>query len=217
MSKEILAALIGIGGVVLGFVCSEVTKWVRNRAMQKHRAQAKEREKIQAAKELDELSFEVLAAIRVTPHGVQNKDNWIDRLQKFSEQNRNWLGRDLTFSVEKTAWRIKDNRFIYEEGKPPYCCNELTSDLLLLKLAILSLISEAMQWDSKELKRKEKEQMRLVWRSFQGPLFDRPGETIEAREADQTEQWHNEWKHGKFKVGEYLAMASYINARGGRS
>lgn len=154
-----------------------------------------------------------MAAVQVKPHGVQNKDKWVSRLQQFAKQYDDVLG-PIAGYVNRISYKIEDSTFDHETlGNPPYCCDQVEEDLALLKLCILPVVAKELDWDSGTIEREEKQLLEKIWLNFQEVFLSPSGMPMKEYQVQQVNQWYAEWKTFKFKIhqSENLAMAPYVN------
>jgi hypothetical protein len=195
-------------GFILGIFSGLMWPLLREKvAERKEKKEMKERKR-QVLQHLDDISSDIMGAVRVEPHGVQNKDKWVARLQDFAKQYDELIG-PLAGSVKRIAYKIEDSTFDHENlGDPPYCCDEVAVDLALLRLCILPLVAEERGWDAKTVEAKEREHLRNIWSIWQEIVL--PGQLDKWHERIEDE-WYSEWQNKKFRVAEKLGMATYIN------
>ena len=196
-------------GLVLGCLSGFVWPQLRGRIAAKKERQAQAERKARILKDLDSIASDVMAAVQEQPHGIQNKDNWVARLQAFAKDYEDLLG-SLAGYVRRISYRIEDSAFDHEtQGSPPYCCDEVEVDLALLRLCVLPVSAREMGWSPEEIEREEKRLLDRIWLNAQEIRLASEEET--AREVDE---WHAKWKAGEFEIHHAagsLAMAPYVN------
>lgn len=222
-------------GLLLGFVSGFVWPHLRDKISERKDRKDKAERKGRILKELDVLASDVMAAVQVQPHGVQNKDEWARRLRKLATDYGDALG-PLAGYVKRISYKIKDSTFDHERlGNPPYCCDQVEEDLAFLKLCILPIVANELGWDSGAIEKEEKRLLEKIWVNLQEvvlpplPPGARPGMTeeeltqafvgydaakaAEENKARQLNQWHAEWQAYEFKIveSENLAMTPYVN------
>lgn len=222
-------------GLLLGSMSGFVWPRLRDKIAAKKDRRAKAERKAQILKDLDAIASDVMAAVQVKPHGVQNKDKWVSRLQQFATQYDDVLGLIAGY-VKRISYKIEDSTFDHASlGTPPYCCDQVEEDLAFLKLCILPIVAKALGWDLGMIEKEEKRLLEKAWVNFHeivpprlppGARWDMTDEELQrafegwdAEKANaeyrtqQVNQWHAEWKAYQFKIGtdENLAMAPYVN------
>jgi hypothetical protein len=212
------AGITFASGLVLGFMSGFVWPHLRETITERKENRARADRKARILKDLDLIASDVMAAVQVNPHGVQNKNNWVCRLQQFADQYDEDIG-ELAGYVKRISYKIEDSTFDHSTlGNPPYCCDQVENDLALLRLCIFPIVAKDLKWGSEELEVKENQMLEIVWRNFQEiimpPLRHPDPETWhEEYKSAHLKQWHTEWKAYEFKIGpsENLAMAPYVN------
>lgn len=229
-----------VSGLLLGFISAFVWPLLRDKLSERKKRKAKAERKTGILKDLDAIASDIMAAVQAEPHGVQNKDKWVSRLQQFATQYDDIIG-PIGGCVKRISYKIEDSTFDHQTlGNPPYCCDQVEEDLALLKLCILPFVAGGLGWDSKAVEREEKQLLEKVWRNFQEivmapmPPIDRHANMTEEELAEKmvnayanydvdkateeyvakhVNQWHAEWTTYKFKLDQRtnLAMAPYIN------
>jgi len=219
----------------LGFMSGFVWPRLRDKISERKDRKAKAERKARILKDLDVIASDVMAAVQVQPHGVQNKDKWVSRLQQFATQYDDVLG-PIAGYVKCISYKIEDSTFDHASlGSPPYCCDQVEEDLAFLKLCILPIVAKELGWDLGTIEKEEKQLLEKIWVNFQeivmppSPPGTHAGMTeeelqqaytgydakkaAEEYKAQHLNQWHAEWKDYKFKIGqnENLAMAPYVN------
>jgi hypothetical protein len=222
-------------GLLLGVMSGFVWPRLRDKISERKDHKAKTERKARILKDLDAISSDVMAAVQAEPHGVQNKDKWVSRLQQFATQYDDVLG-PIAGYVKRISYKIEDSTFDHASlGNPPYCCDQVEEDMAFLKLCILPIVAKELDWDSGTIEKEEKRLLEKIWVNFQEisfaplPLGTHAGMTdeelrqaytgydaekaAEEYKAQQLNQWHAEWKAYKFRIGqgENLAMAPYVN------
>lgn len=222
-------------GLLLGFVSGFVWPRLRDKISERKDRSAKAERKARVLKDLDAIASDVMAAVQVQPHGVQNKDKWVSRLQLFAKEYNDILG-PLAGYVRRISYKIEDSTFDHETlTNPAYCCDEVEVDLALLKLCILPTVAREFGWDSGTSEREEKRLLEKIWINVQevGLAVYPPGfhidmtheeqqqalagwnfeKAAEEKKVQQLNQWYAKWKACEFRIDltENLAMAPYVN------
>jgi hypothetical protein len=206
-------------GVLLGFLTGFVWPILRDRRTKQQKKRTKSEQKRRVLKDLDAVASEVMAAVQVQPHGIQNKDKWVDRLQKFAKRYDGVLG-PLAGYVNRISYKIEDSTFDHASlGSPAYCCDQVEIDLALLRLCILPIVAQEFGWNPEVIEKEEVELLEKIWVNFQeisppAPLgHPDPEQWYQDYKSQHLKQWHAQWKAYEFKIGagENLAMAPYVN------
>jgi len=196
-------------GLLLGFLSGFVWPRLRDRISARKDRRAKAERKARILKDLDAIASDVMTAVQVEPHGVQNKDKWVSRLQEFAKQYDAILG-PLAGYVRRISYKVEDSTFDHETlGSPPYCCDEVEVDLALLKLCVLPTVAREFGWDSGTIEKEERRLLERIWINAQEISF-----ASEEEKAQQLNRLHAEWKAYEFKIHHAagsLAMAPYVN------
>jgi hypothetical protein len=229
------AAITFVSGLLLGFMSGFVWPQLREKISERRDRKIKAERKVRILKDLDAIASDVMAAVQLEPHGVQNKDKWVSRLQQFATEYDDVLG-PIAGYVKRISYKIEDSTFDHASlGNPPYCCDQVEEDLALLKLCILPIVAKELGWNSEILEKEEKRLLEKIWINFQEtPIAPLPAslradmteeelrqafagydaeKTYEEYKAQRLNQWYAEWKAYEFKIGasENLAMAPYVN------
>ena len=214
-----------VTGLFLGFIANFLYPMIRDKAQEKKNSRKREIKKDIILKELDEITDDVMLSVKVDPHGVENKDKWILRLQQFADRYDDMLG-NLAGYVRRISYKIDDSTFDHASlGDRPYCCDEVEIDLTLLKLSILPRIVEDLNWSHNMIMNEER---KLLWKLFvnmhgTGPFILSDSENIEnisdVQDDDILNKLHEQWRSRKFRIDKLknIAMIDYVNHERSRS
>jgi hypothetical protein len=180
-------------GLLLGFMSGFVWPRLRDKISERKDRRAKAERKARILKDLDAIASDVMAAVQAQPHGVQNKDKWVSRLQQFATQYDDVLG-PITGYVKRISYKIEDSTFDHASlGNPPYCCDQVEVNLALLKLCILPIVGKEFAWNSEIIEKEEKQLLEKIWVNFQEisppAHLDHPN----------PEKWYEEYKSQHLK------------------
>ncbi len=197
-------------GFVLGIFSGLMWPLFRERIAERKRQKETRMRKQQILQHLDDISSDIMSAVRATPHGVQNKDRWVARLKEFAKLHDEILG-PLAGSVKRIAYRIEDATFDHGSSEE-YCCDEVLADLSFLKLCILPVVAEEMKWDANTVEARQKELLSTIWFSLvEDMVILSHGESMKEYRAERANELFSRWTERQFRAPGKLAMATFIN------